>query len=51
MTRDPLTVVQLIVRSDIEAIIKQRLQHHTSHLLRYLEASPLLQQNLQITNS
>lgn len=51
MTRAALTVEELIVREDIEIIIKNRLQHHTSHLLRYLEASPLLQQNLQITNS
>ncbi|MGL4540746.1 MAG: hypothetical protein ACRCU0_07240 [Candidatus Rhabdochlamydia sp.] len=51
MTRDPLTADQLIDRPDIQFFIEDRLRDHSSRLWAYLEASPLLQQQLQIESN
>lgn len=47
ITREPLAIDQLIVRTDIQDIIEDRLLYHVSQLSQYLETSPLLQRNLQ----
>ncbi|MCL6756612.1 MAG: hypothetical protein M3A24_05655 [Candidatus Rhabdochlamydia oedothoracis] len=51
ITREPLTANQLIDRPDIQFIIEDRLREHGSKLWQYLEASPLLQQQLQAETS